>query len=87
MGLTHAEFFRSLPAAMGDLAYRIEGSRVVAEQGDRRLTIELDPQTERRIALLRLPATRVRFTFEHYPEADRAAFLTRFGRHYQRGGG
>lgn len=87
MGLTHAEFFRTLPAAMSGGEYRIEGSSVIAEQGEQRLRIALDPQTERRIALLSIPSTRVRFRFDNYSPAEVDAFMTQFHRHFQRGGG
>ncbi|MDX1606015.1 MAG: hypothetical protein R3202_07455 [Candidatus Competibacterales bacterium] len=87
MGLNHNEFFRTLPAAMGELSYRIEDHQVVAEHDDRRLTIRLDPQSERRIALLRVPYTWVRFRFEDYSESEVKAFMDRFQRHFQRGGG
>ena len=87
MGLTHAEFFRTLPAAMGGQDYVVAGSRVSVENGDRRLTISLDPEGERRIALLRLPVTRVTFEFSGYTQQDIDAFMQRFERRFQRGGG
>ena len=87
MGLTHAEFFRTLPAAMGGQAYQVSGRCISVEDGDRRLTILLDPEGERRIALLRLPVTRVSFEFSRYTQQDIDAFMKRFERHFQRGGG
>jgi hypothetical protein len=87
MGMSHAEFFRSLPAAMGEQAFSICGSTVTAENGSRRLIISLAPEQERRIALLRLPVTWVIFDFTGYSEAEVEAFMRRFERHYQRGGG
>ena len=87
MGLTHAEFFRTLPSAMGDLGYRIEEEKVVAENKPYRLTIRLDSQQERRIALLRIPYTRVHFDFEGYQQEEIDAFMAYFESRFQRGGG
>lgn len=87
MGLTHAEFFRTLPPAMAGLDYRIESARVEALQGDKRLLIHLEPESERRIALLRIPTTRVRFRFENHDPNEIDAFMNRFHKHFQRGGG
>ena len=87
MGLTHAEFFRTLPAAMGGQTYVVSESRVSVEDDDRRLTILLDSEGERRIALLRLPVTRVSFEFSGYTQQDIDVFMKRFERHFQRGGG
>lgn len=87
MGLSHAEFFRTLPAAMGDLPYRVEAGHIIVEHPGQRLDIRLDPQSERRIAGLAIPSTRVWFAFHGYARTEIDAFLTRFARYYQRGGG
>ena len=86
MGLTHAEFFRSLPPAI-DHPYTVEGRRVVVEHGSGHVELELGPQQDRRIASLRLPYVVVRFTFAGVPEAERTQFMARFERYFQRGGG
>lgn len=87
MGLTHAEFFRSLPAALAGQAYQVTTATVRVGSGDRHLLIQLSPESERRIALLRLPVTRVRFEFYDYSAAEVADFMRHFERRYQRGGG
>ena len=88
MGLTHREFFRSLPHAVRDLNWRQEGAGAVVEEGDgRRLEIRLGPEGERRIALLAIPCTRVTLSFHGYGEDQRRDFMIRFERAFQRGGG
>ena len=87
MGLTHADFFRTLPAAMGRLTYRIEGQSVIAAHNGKQVRIQLGPQQERRIALLRIPYVNVQFAFDGYSEAETQAFLDYFDSRFQRGGG
>ncbi len=87
MGLTHAEFLRTLPAALGERPYRVEGDRILIDDQGLPVLIRLLPQGERRIALLRIPITRVEFHFEQHPPARIDAFMTHFARYYQRGGG
>ncbi|MEQ8495922.1 MAG: hypothetical protein RLW42_17050, partial [Gammaproteobacteria bacterium] len=53
----------------------------------RRLVVRLAAERERRIALLRLPVTDVHFEFTAFPAAARDAFLARFDRAFQKGGG
>jgi len=65
----------------------VDGGRVVAGSGDRRLEITLSAESERRIALLTLPVTHVRLEFIGYGDAEAAAALARFDRGFQRGGG
>lgn len=88
MAYTHADFFRLLPKALATDAYTVTGSHVVMEgSGGRRLEITLGPEGERRIALLRMPATKVTLTFTGYPATEAEAALAAFDRSYQRGGG
>jgi len=87
MGLTHADFFRLLPRAMGEHAYRIEGSSVDADVHDGSLKIVIGPQKTRRIALLHLPYAEVSFTFVGVSESQRLEFMEHFDLHFQRGGG
>lgn len=88
MGITHAEFFRSLPAAIQHRQHHVSGTTVTVVVSDEGLLeIELGPERERRIALLRLPVTQVRFRFHAVAEADREAFMQRFDLYFRRGGG
>ena len=87
MGLTHADFWRLLPRAMGDHPYTIDGSAVRAKVDGGQLEIILGPLEERRIALLRLPYAVVTFTFTGVEEVQQQAFKAHFDLHFQRGGG
>ena len=87
MALTHADFFRSFPNALDGQRFVVEGSTVRVSGADGKWTIELGPEGKRRIALLAVPATKVRLIFEGYSEAARKAALERFQRAFQRCGG
>ena len=87
MGLTHAEFFKSLPAALDHQPYERTASGVRVDYGDRSLEIDLGPQQERRIALLRLPYADVQFRFRGFPDDAREVFMQRFDLCFRRGGG
>jgi hypothetical protein len=87
MGLTHADFWRLLPRAMGDHPYEVQGARVRATLGGGTLEIHIGPPDERRIALLRIPFSVVSFRFNNVQEEQRLAFKAHFDLHFQRGGG
>jgi hypothetical protein len=87
LGLTHAEFHRSLPPAIAHRPCRLDGDRVIVEEGTRTVTITLGPQQQRRIASLRLPFVVVDFEFVGFTAAEFEDFMQRFERYFQRGGG
>ena len=87
MGLTHAEFFRELPAALAQRDYAVAGARVQVTLGSGSLRITLGSERVRRIAALRLPCTEVGFVFEGVDAAERERFMRRFDLAFRRGGG
>jgi len=87
LGLTHAEFYRSLPPAIAHRPFTTHGNKVRIEDGGRVVTIDLGPQRYRPIASLRMPFVEATFTFVGYSEPDRRQFMERFERYFQRGGG
>jgi hypothetical protein len=87
MWISHDDFFRILPKALEAEGYRVDGNRIIAGNGDRRLEITLSEESQRRIALLTLPVTHVRLDFIGYGGDEAAAALARFDRSFQRGGG
>ena len=87
LGLTHAEFHRFLPPAIAHRPYTVDGDRVGIADGVRRVTIDLGPQRYREIGSLRIPFVEARFSFEGYSAGERASFMARFERYFQRGGG
>lgn len=87
MGLTHNEFFRTLPSAVGEQAYKIDGNVITVELNQGRLVLTLAAESVRRIASIRIPKTLVRFSFENVPANEKQHFLHYFDKRFQRGGG
>ena len=87
MGCTEAEWLRALPAAMGDVPWRQDGSQVSAALGAGRLNIAWRPGEPRVIALMRMPRLCVLFDFQDVDEVARQSFMKRFDLYMQRGGG
>ena len=87
MGITHSEFFRTLPAALAPTPYTVQDRDVIVNDDTRRLVISLSPEGRRRIAALSLPTTQVHFAFSGYSPEDVEQFMVRFDRAFQRGGG
>ncbi len=88
MWITREEFFRCLPAAVAHDPFdmTLTGARSTSPEAQWRF--ELTELPEHVITpLMRCPRLRVELTLQGYP-ADRAeAFVQRYLRHFQRGGG
>lgn len=87
MSISRAEFERCLPDAVGGVPYVCRGSIYSYSADGHGWRIELEALPDRVIALLRLPRHRVSFRLEGYDAPAGAAWIARFQRHYQRGGG
>lgn len=87
MAVTHGDFFRTLPRALGTSAYRKTGAKVTHTDGKKRLEITLGPERTRRIAQLSVPVTDVTLEFSGYTDAEADAALKLFDRMFQKGGG
>lgn len=87
MGVTHKDFYRLLPRAMGDTRYEINGTTVVASVADGALTIDLGEEQVRRIALMAIPYAKVSFNFVGVDADARTLFMRHFDLSFQRGGG
>jgi hypothetical protein len=88
MSISHADFFRLLPAAIVPYESRVKQNVVEIFAEQRRVIITLGVEGVRKITgLLSLPRTQVEFLFEHFDEAQREAFMHRFDRYFHRGGG
>ena len=87
MGVTHADFFRILPKAMGEHPYSIDGHTVRGEVSPGSVQIHIGEQRVRRIALMAIPYAVVSFTFRGVPEQRQQAFKKHFDLYFQRGGG
>jgi hypothetical protein len=86
MSLNAVEFLRDLPRAL-PAGYRLDGRLATWSEGKRLVEIAIVAEGERRIAALVLPRITVRIALEGYGDAEAKAFLARFDRIYQRGGG
>lgn len=87
MSISRGEFERSLPEAVGNVAYAVQGNAFWHQACGRSWRIELEPLPDRVIARLRLPCHRASFRLDGYDDAERAAWVERFRRYFQRGGG
>lgn len=87
MALTHADFFRIIPKALGTDAFEKTGTGVVLADGEKRLEIAVGPERVRKIALMEVPACDVRLEFTAYSDDEREVALFLFDRMFQKGGG
>ena len=87
MGLTHDDFWRLLPRAMGEHTYDRHGDEVHASIHNGSLQIHLGPTQQRKIALLSIPYSVVSFRFDGVSAEQQQAFKTHFDLHFPRGGG
>lgn len=87
MSITHDDFLRTLPGAMGDIPHTVSGSRITSEEDGKRLEINLSPEGERDAGSLELPVTFVDMDFSGFSEQQVNEFFVRFDHYYQRGGG
>jgi len=87
MAVTLDDFARTLPAVVGGLDCRLEGRSARIVHADGEILITLQPTAERRLGSFVIPATPVEFRFVGLGEEERRAFMHRFDRHFQRGGG
>lgn len=87
MALTMENFERTLPRAVGDHSYTMQGRGAKVTVGEGEVVIELGPQQVRKIALLEIPWCRVEFVARNLTENQFEEFSENFHRHFQRGGG
>ena len=87
MAVTHGDFFRTLPRALGTSDFSKSGNKVSLVDGKKRLDIALGPEGERKIAQLAIPVTDVTLTFTGYTDAEAEDALKLFERMFQKGGG
>ena len=87
MAITVPDFFRLLPRALNDRDHTVSGNRVRVGTADKGVAITVAEAEPRRIALVVIDRCEVTLNFVGYGENERAAFLVRFDRAFQRGGG
>ncbi len=86
-GLTRAEFLRSLRHLTGEQGWREQDGGILVSLPVGRVEIRLGAEGWRRIGALRAPLLPVEFLFSGVDDKQRAEFLWRFERAFQRGGG
>jgi hypothetical protein len=87
MGISREEFLRLLPAAVGPAIVEGEAGLFSGGDAERRWTLQLRPLVSRRLGSVVLPRHQVELQFEGYSDEEVAAFMVRFLRGFQRGGG
>lgn len=83
MAMTRADLLRQLPVE----TYCLDGDHVTARFGGCCFSMEVQELAERKIGMLALPQLQLLFTFTDWQQAEIDAFMRRFERVYQRGGG
>lgn len=87
MGFTRAEFMQILPTALRNFPYQIDQQLITIQLPNGVVTIQLQAEQLRQIALLALPYLPMTIDFSNLPEADAQHFLDHFDLYYRRGGG
>ncbi len=87
MQLTRPEFEKRLPNALDGYDWQTIPSGIEAQNGARVIYIHVTELEPRRIGMIVLPRCRVDFSFEGFDEEQKQAFIKRFDRIYQKGGG
>lgn len=87
MAVTHKDFFRILPNAMGPYPYTLNGFTAIAQVGSGEVKITIGPEQVRQIALMRIDYCDVEFSYDKLPQKDYDEFQRHFELRYQRGGG
>ncbi len=90
MGYTRVEFMRTLPSALHDYEYTVEGeviTIIAPEAADKTMIITLGSEAIRKIAMIRIPYIHVDFDFSQVDEAVYKRFLAQFDLYFKKGGG
>jgi len=87
MQCTHAEFFRELPEACGNLPFEVIGERVIVHDQGREVRIKLRDEPIRHLGSLALPMEEITLEFVGYSDAEAEKFLKTFLGHIVRTGG
>ena len=88
MGISHDDFFRVFPTVVSDASWRRDGLSIHVEWPlGARLVASVSAQKQRRIGSLSLPYVDIGFDFFGMVAGERSAFLVRFDKAFQKGGG
>ena len=87
MTITHKDFLRLLPKAIGGLSYQLNDKQIDIVDAGRSIRIKLSKESIRKIASLSLPVTRLRMELRDFTQSESVIFMSRFELAYQKGGG
>lgn len=87
MTIDRADFFRLLPGAVAERGYRVAGDQITQGDPTQGWTLDLLPLAPLPIGHLAMPRLRVEVRLHGHSPEDVEAFLARFHRGFQRGGG
>lgn len=88
MGFSHRELLNSLPAAVAPYQIEKRAERVYhLRDAGRRVDLTLQPETNRTLAAITLPVTKVKLEFFNFSADDFEDFMRRYKRYLHKGGG
>jgi hypothetical protein len=87
MSISREEFLRLLPSAVDVIDAHEAASEFHGNQGHRRWTIHLHPLPDHRLGSVALVRHQVEIHLEGFSPTEAEAFMARFHRGFQRGGG
>ena len=87
MGITHADFFRSVRPLLEGMDHVIRDDGLTLRLDAGRVDIRLGPQGARTLGNFQLPRTLVELRFQGCAPDVIEAFITRFDTRFRRGGG
>ena len=87
MSISREDFLRLLPSAVGQVVVAAQDGVFGGGDDHYRWEIRLQKLEDRRLGSVVLPFHRVDIRLEGHSEDEAAAFMTRFQRGFQRGGG
>ena len=87
MSISREDFVRLLPIALGRSPFEEQDNFFTGQDGLRHWEIRLIPLADQCLGSVVLPCHRVEIQFDGYPDEAAEAFMARFHRGFQRGGG
>lgn len=87
MGITHADFFRSIRPLLEAADHTLRDDGVTLRLDGGIVEIRLGPESRRSLGNFHLPRTRVDLRFQNCAADSIEAFIARFDTRFHRGGG
>jgi hypothetical protein len=87
MGITHADFFRSIRPLLQGSAHEVRTDGVTLALGAGSVEIGLGPEARRSLGNFHLPRTEVELRFRDCTPGEIEAFVADFDTRFRRGGG